>query len=121
MRVLHTILTAGLLFTVTPRLAATQVTKSCPPASRNPARDLEKCEKADPFKVVHYPEVERLKVEAQIREFLWRHWSRKRLRPLVATHYNKEGEPTTCTFSVEPEVDGRWVIREECEYLGVRG
>ena len=32
-----------------------------------------------------------------------------------------EGEPTTCTFSAEPDVDGRWVIHEECEYLWLRG
>jgi len=121
MRKLKMFVLAVALFVPTPMWSVTQATRPSESKPGSPTRDSGKYEKAGPFKVVRHPKQEGLKIEARIREFLWEHWSHKRLGQVVATYYNMEGEPTTCTFFVEPDVDGRWVIREECEYLWLRG
>jgi len=69
-------------------------------------RDLTHYDKAGPFTLdVLGP---RGKTEAQVREFLWDHWQRRRLGYLVFTDYSKEGEPTTLSFFVEPDENGEW-------------
>ena len=51
----------------------------------------------------------------KLREFLWEHWSQKRLGRVVATFYSIEGDPTTHHLYIEPGGDGRWRVVSEYE------
>ena len=76
-------------------------------------RDLSRYEKTGPYVVRSHPESDRIRLEAEIRDFLWKLWSSCRLGMLVATGFNLEGDPTTSTYFVEPDSEGRWVIHVE--------
>jgi hypothetical protein len=81
--------------------------------SKKVERNLNRYEKAGPYVVRNHPVPDRARLEAEIRGFLWKHWSARRLGMLVATGFNMEGDPTTSTYFVEPDKKGRWVIHVE--------
>jgi len=51
----------------------------------------------------------------KLREFVWQHWREKQMGRVVAMFHSIEGDPTTYTFYVEPDVDGRWLVVSEYE------
>lgn len=72
-------------------------------------RDLSLYDKAGPLTLDNtMPNEMRKKTEAQVREFLWDHWQRRRLGYLVLTAYSKEGEPSTSTYFIEPDERNVW-------------
>ena len=54
-------------------------------------------------------------MKPKLREFLWEHWSQKRLGRVVATFYTIEGDPTTHHLYIEPDENGRWRVVSEYE------
>jgi hypothetical protein len=54
-------------------------------------------------------------MRAKLREFVWQHWREKRMGRVVATFYSIEGDPTTYTFYVKSDIDGRWRVVAEYE------
>jgi hypothetical protein len=55
------------------------------------------------------------RMRPKLRNFLWAHWSQKRLGHVVAILYSVEGEPITHHLFVEPDKDGRWHVVSEYE------
>jgi hypothetical protein len=55
------------------------------------------------------------RMRPKLREFLWEHWSQKRLGRVVATFYSIEGDPATYHLYIEPGEDGRWHVVSEFE------
>lgn len=55
------------------------------------------------------------RMRPKLREFLWEHWSRKKLGRVVAIFYTIEGDPTAHNLYIEPGEDGRWRIVSEYE------
>lgn len=55
------------------------------------------------------------RMRPKLREFLWGHWSQKRMGRVVVTFYSIEGDPTTLNLYVEPGEDGRWRVVSEYE------
>jgi len=51
-------------------------------------------------------------MRAGLREFVWQHWREKRMGRVVAIFHSIEGDPTTYTFYVEPDVNGWRVVSE---------
>jgi hypothetical protein len=45
-----------------------------------------------------------------IREFIWKHWQSRRLGHIVVTWFSREGEPSTLSFFVQPNKEGRWCV-----------
>jgi len=54
-------------------------------------------------------------MRAKLREFVWQHWREKRMGRVVAKFHSIEGDPTTYTFYIEPDVHGRWRVVSEYE------
>lgn len=80
-------------------------------ANRLAQRNLDLYERAGPFTLdLDLDSQSRTNTEAEIREFLWKHWHQRRLGHLVATWYSKEGEPSTSAYFVEPDEKGIWHI-----------
>ena len=74
-------------------------------------RDLSRYDKAGPYVVdLKVGADARSKIEAQVREFLWDHWRRRRLGHLASKGYSKEGEPSTSSYFIEPDQAGIWHI-----------
>jgi hypothetical protein len=55
------------------------------------------------------------RMRPKLREFLWEHWSQKRLGHVVAIFYTIEGDPTTHNLYIEPDESGRWRVVSEHE------
>lgn len=72
-------------------------------------RDLNFYDKAGPYDLNFLPTKDAA-LRAEIRDFLWKHWVDQKLGYLVATFYNREGEPSTSSFYVEPDGTGVWHI-----------
>ena len=62
-----------------------------------------------------------LQKEAEIRNFLWEHWSQRRPGSLVETKYSKEGVPTTMKFVLEADRGGLWGMRVHLHRPPARG
>jgi len=59
-------------------------------------------------------EKEKAAMNSRLREFLWTHWSQKKLGRVEKTiYYTLEGDPAVTIFYVEPDKNGHWIIREE--------
>ena len=85
--------------------------------SDGPKRDLSKYEKAGPYRLglsaMHRA------AAADIRAFLWKHWSQRRLSTLNVTDYTKEGDRITRVFYIEPDQHGTWnvYLQEQAEFV----
>jgi hypothetical protein len=78
---------------------------------RGKLRDLILYESAGPFTVkLDLDAQSRANIEAEIRDFLWRHWHQHRLGHLTATFFSREGEPSTSFYFVEPGEQRSWHI-----------
>jgi hypothetical protein len=55
------------------------------------------------------------RMRPKLRQFLWEHWSQKRLGHVVAAFYSIEGDPIRHTFYIEPDGNGRWHVVSEYE------
>src|SRR2546426_888613 len=74
-------------------------------------RDLSLYEKIGPYTLELTIDAQaRASKEAEIREFLWNHWQRRRLGQVAVTRYSREGEPSTSAYFVEPDEKGIWHI-----------
>jgi hypothetical protein len=83
-------------------------------------RDVKRYDQAGPYVLdLKVGADARSKIEAQVREFLWGHWRRRRLGHLVFTAYSKEGEPSTSSYFVEPDQEGIWRIAVTIERRSV--
>ena len=51
----------------------------------------------------------------KLREFLWEHWTQKRLAHVVGAFSTIEGDPTTYNLFVEPDRNQRWRVVAEYE------
>lgn len=56
-------------------------------------------------------------MKPRLREFLWTHWSRKKLGRVSAVFYTYEGDPTTTTYYIEPNKNGQWIIVAEYKQI----
>lgn len=54
-------------------------------------------------------------MKPKLRDFLWEHWTQKRLAHVVVTLYTIEGDPTTYNLFVEPDGNQRWRVVAEYE------
>lgn len=77
--------------------------------SQTSVRDFSRYDKAGPYDVkLLAPNAAAMR--AEIRDFLWQHWSDRKLGCVVATFYSIEGEPSTGSYCVEPDEKGVWHI-----------
>lgn len=68
-------------------------------------------ERAGPYKVpLSASSAEADRVEALVRDFVWKHWSNERAGEVTITYFSKEGEPSAFTYRVEADGSGRWQI-----------
>lgn len=51
----------------------------------------------------------------EFRDYLWQQWSKQRRTKVTTTFYTIEGDPTTHTYYIEPDKNGRWHIFVESE------
>ena len=76
-----------------------------------PQRDLTKYENGGAFDFRWSVTGEaRRKMASELRDFVWRQWTEKRLGYVVATYYTIEGDPTTYNLFVEPDANQRWHV-----------
>jgi hypothetical protein len=54
-------------------------------------------------------------MNGKLRDFLWEHWTQKRLAHVVVTLYTIEGDPTTYNLFIEPDGSQRWRVVAEYE------
>src|ERR1700737_2190272 len=54
-------------------------------------------------------------VNAKLRDFLWEHWTQKRLAHVVITFYTIEGDPTKYNLFVEPDGSHHWRVSAKYE------
>jgi hypothetical protein len=74
-------------------------------------RDLSRYDEAGSYTIeLDLDAKARANIEAEVREFLWNHWHKRRLGHATITHYSKEGEPSTSSYFVEPDARGIWHI-----------
>jgi hypothetical protein len=74
------------------------------------ARDLSQYDLAGPYSLdrsTRHAE-ERPFIEAEIRNFLWTRWQKKRLAHVAVVQYSLEGLATRMWFYVEPDTKGVW-------------
>ena len=82
------------------------------------ARDLTRYDEAGVFDFswgVSWREHAQMKLK--LRDFLWEHWTQKRLAHMVVTVHSIEGDPTTYNLFVEPDKNKRWLVVGEYESL----
>jgi hypothetical protein len=53
--------------------------------------------------------------KAKLRNFLWDHWSQRRLGVIVVSGVTMEGQPNTTSYFIEPGNNGTWRIALEIE------
>lgn len=81
-------------------------------------RDLRVYDKAGPYYVQSNLDAkDRATVLANIRQFIWQHWSKRTLGYVVSTFYSKEGEPITYAFFIEADEKGNWRVAVEIDRL----
>lgn len=49
-------------------------------------------------------------IKAKIREFIWLHWIEQRRAKVGFRTFSVEGDPTTVTFFVDRDKDGKWFV-----------
>ena len=80
-------------------------------ANQTKVRDLRSYEKIGPFSIaLNLDAQSRIKLEAEVREFVWEHWRERRLGYVTFTKFSKEGEPSTSHLFVEPDEEGVWRV-----------
>lgn len=81
-----------------------------------PAHDVDAYEKAGPYE--HDRLSDRSLLADQIareREWLWTHWTEKRLGLLMYISYSREGDRAEFFYFVESDKDGRWRVAVRIE------
>lgn len=79
-------------------------------------RDLAAYDRAGPYELnndLHPHDAD--KILGEIRAFLWEHWKERRLGLVKATFFSIEGDHTSSSFFVEPDVKNSWRITVESE------
>jgi len=64
---------------------------------------------------------ERSKKEADVRNFLWHHWSQRTPGRLSVTRMSKEGQPNTATYVLESDDSGVWGLRTIIDRPSLKG
>jgi hypothetical protein len=83
-------------------------------------RDLRSYEKAGPFSLtLNLDAQSRIKLEAEVRKFVWEHWRERRLGYVTFTKFSKEGEPSTSHLFVEPDEEGVWRVAVKIDRMVV--
>src|SRR6266581_7372846 len=58
---------------------------------------------------------------AQVRTFLWEHWSKRKLGHMELTLFSKEGTASNISYEVEPDQSGRWSLKVTIERPTLKG
>lgn len=77
-------------------------------------KDISRYDKLGPYQVP--ADGENLSaVSAEVRGFIWDHWTQHRLGYVIVTFHSKEGEPSTSHMFVEPDETGIWHLSTRIE------
>jgi len=58
---------------------------------------------------------------AEVRTFLWEHWSKRKLGHLQLTLFSKEGVATNTTYEIEPDEHGTWSLKVSLDRPSLKG
>jgi hypothetical protein len=89
-------------------------------ANQTTARNLFEYEKAGPFSMaLKLNSKSRLRLEAEVRDFVWKHWRERRLGYVTFTKFSKEGESSKSDVFIEPDQEGSWRVAVRVERVVV--
>ena len=89
------------------------VSAACFVLARDQGRENHADDKPGPYVIGN--EKDRSKKEAEVRNFLWRHWSQSIPGRLVVSWISKEGQQSNATYVLEPDDHGTWSIETTFE------
>src|SRR6267143_5097664 len=83
-------------------------------------RQANEQDRAGPYVITH-EDAATGKKAAEIRSFIWKHWSEHRRGSLAVTSYSLEGVPAEMTFVLEPDERGVWNVKVRIERPTLKG